>query len=96
VPTYDIANPIFEKVTIHQSNGKDFVIVARHASKQNKYVQKVVLNGKPLDRIWFRHSDLVRGGTLELTMGDAPNTTLGSKPETFPPDSIEVRPGAYR
>jgi predicted alpha-1,2-mannosidase len=96
VPTYDITSPVFEKVTIHQSNGKDFVITARHASKHNKYVQKVVLNGKPLDRIWFRHSDLVRGGTLELTMGDAPNTTLGLKPETFPPDSIEVRPDAYR
>ena len=96
VPTYDIASPVFEKITIRLSNGKDFVIVANHASKQNKYVQKVVLNGKPLEHVWFRHSDLVSGGTLELTVGDTPNTMLGSKPETFPPDSIEDRPEAYR
>lgn len=96
VPTYDIASPVFEKITIHLRSGKDFVIVAHGASKQNKFVQKIVLNGKPLDRVWFRHSDLVRGGTLELTMGDSPNRVLGSTPETFPPDSIEVRPDEYR
>jgi predicted alpha-1,2-mannosidase len=96
VPTYDIASPVFTKITIHLRNGKDFVITAAHASKQNKYVQKIVLNGKPLDHVWFRHADLVRGGTLELTMGDTPNTELGSKPEAFPPDSITVRPETYR
>jgi predicted alpha-1,2-mannosidase len=96
IPAYDIVSPVFEKVTIHLRNGKDFVIVARHASKQNKYVQKIVLNGKPLDHVWFRHADLVAGGTLELTMGDTPNTELGAKPETFPPDAIDVHPEAYR
>jgi predicted alpha-1,2-mannosidase len=96
IPTYDIASPVFEKVTIHLSNGKDFVIKARHASRQNKYVQKIVLNGRPLDHVWFRHSDLAQGGTLELTMGDTPNIQLGSKPETFPPDSMEVHPDSYR
>jgi predicted alpha-1,2-mannosidase len=96
VPTYDIVSPVFEKVTIHLRNGKDFIITAPHASTQNKYVQKIVLNGKPLDRVWFRHSDLTQGGTLELTMGDTPNTQLGSKPETFPPASLEVHPEAYR
>ena len=96
VPTYDIVSPVFEKVTIHLRNGKDFVITAPHASRQNKYVQKIVLNGKPLDRIWFRHSDLAQGGKLELTMGDTPNTQLGSKPETFPPASISDHPETYR
>ena len=96
IPTYDIVSPVFEKITIHLRNGKDFVITAHHASKQNKYVQKIVLNGRPLDRVWFRHSDLAQGGTLELTMGDTPNNLLGSNPETFPPDSIDIRPEAYR
>lgn len=96
IPTYDIVSPVFETITIHLRNGKDFVITAHHASKQNKYVQKIVLNGRPLDRVWFRHSDLAQGGTLELTMGDTPNNLLGSNPETFPPDSIDIRPEAYR
>lgn len=96
IPTYDIVSPVFDKVTIHLRNGKDFVIIAHHASRQNKYVQRILLNGKPLDHVWFRHSELVQGGTLELTMGDTPNTSLGSKPETFPPYSINVRPEDYR
>ena len=96
IPTYDIVSPVFEKITIHLGNGKDFVITARHTSKENKYVQKIMLNGKPLDQVWFRHSDLVQGGTLDLTMGDTPNTLLGAKPERFPPASIDIHPESYR
>jgi predicted alpha-1,2-mannosidase len=96
LPTYDIVSPVFEKITIRLRNGRDFVISAPHASRQNKYVQKIVLNGKPLDHVWFRHSDLAQGGTLELTMGDTPNKQLGAEPHTFPPASIDVHPEAYR
>ncbi|MBS1799692.1 MAG: GH92 family glycosyl hydrolase [Acidobacteria bacterium] len=96
VPTYDIVSPVFEKVTINLENGKEFVITAPGASRQNKYVEKIVLNGRPLDRVWFRHADLVNGGRLELTMGDTPNRQLGAKPESFPPDSLDVHPEAYR
>ena len=96
IPVYDIASPVFQKVTIHLHSGKDFVIVARNSSRQNKYVQKVVLNGKPLDKIWFRHTDIVNGGTLELTMGDTPNKELGSNPKLFPPDALNVNPADYQ
>jgi predicted alpha-1,2-mannosidase len=96
IPAYDIVSPVFEKTTIHFHNGKDFVIIAHNSSRQNKYVQKIVLNGKPLDQIWFRHSDIAQGGVLELTMGDTPNTMLGANPKSFPPDSINVHPEEYR
>jgi len=92
IPIYDIASPIFEKTTIHLKNGKDFVIVARHTSRDNKYVQSVRLNGKPLNQLWFRHADIAQGGTLELTMGDTPNRSLGASPASFPPDSVDVHP----
>jgi predicted alpha-1,2-mannosidase len=92
IPTYDIASPIFEKTTIHLKNGKDFVIVAEHTSRDNKYVQSVRLNGKPLNQIWFRHADIAQGGTLELTMGDTPNLSLGTATATLPPASIDVHP----
>ncbi len=95
IPTYDIASPVFEKTTIHLSHGKDFVIIAHHASRENKYVQSIVLNGKPLSQVWFRHSDIANGGTLELTMGDTPNPSLGSAAEAFPPSSIDVHPEDY-
>ncbi len=92
VPTYDVGSPVFSKATIHLKNGKDLVIIAEHASRDNKYVQNVRLNGKLLDRVWFRHADIVNGGKLEIAMGDTPNTTLGSQPSQFPPASIQTLP----
>ena len=95
IPVYDIVSPVFEKVTIHLENGKDFVILAPGASRRNKYVQKIVLNGKPLDRVWFRHAEIAQGGVLELTMGDAPNPSLGATPSSLPPDRISIHPEDY-
>lgn len=95
VPTYDVVSPVFDKVTVHLRNGKDFVIVAHHTSRENKYVQSIRLNGKPLDQVWFRHADIAQGGTLDLTMGDTPNTSLGSAPASFPPASISTHPEDY-
>jgi predicted alpha-1,2-mannosidase len=96
IPVYDIGSPVFQKVTIHLRSGKDFVIVARNSSRENKYVQKILLNGQPLDKIWFRHADIVKGGTLELTMADTPNKELGSNPKSFPPDALNVNPADYQ
>lgn len=95
IPTYDIGSPIFNKATIHLKNGKDFVILARNTSRNNKYIQSIRLNGRPLNQIWFRHANIASGGTLEVTMGDTPNVSLGSDPATFPPDALSSKPEDY-
>ncbi len=95
IPTYDVGSPIFDKATIHLKNGKDFVIIARNTSRDNKYVQSIRLNSQPLNQVWFRHADIANGGTLEVIMGDTPNLHLGSDPATFPPDSLAVKPEDY-
>jgi predicted alpha-1,2-mannosidase len=95
IPVYDIASPVFDKVTIHLRNGKDFVINAHQTSHENKYVQSIRLNGKPLNQVWFRHADIAHGGTLDLMMGNTPNTSLGSAPDGFPPASINIHPENY-
>jgi predicted alpha-1,2-mannosidase len=92
IPAYDVGSPVFEKATVHLKNGKDFVIVAHNTSRDDKYVQSILLNGKPLNQVWFRHADIANGGTLEVTMGSTPNLALGSDPGTFPPDSLSVKP----
>lgn len=95
IPTYDIGSPVFDKATVHLRNGKDFVIIAHHSSHDNKYIQSIRLNGKPLEQVWFRHSDIANGGVLELTMGDTPNTALGAAPANLPPASIDVHPDDF-
>src|ERR1035437_5388668 len=84
-PIWLIGSPIFEKSTINLGNKKTFVIEAKNVSAQNKYVQSATLNGELLDRLWFEHSTLLKGGTLVLNMGPRPNKQWGSSPETAPP-----------
>lgn len=84
-PEYEIGSPIFEKSVIRLGNGKDFTIVANHVSARNKYIQSAQLNGQPLQRAWFRHSEIANGGTLVLEMGDRPNPAWGSAPQDAPP-----------
>ena len=71
-PVYSIGRPLFDKTTIHLKGGKTFTIVTHNNSRENKYVQKMVLNGKELNAPFFAHQDMIDGGTLELTMGGEP------------------------
>lgn len=80
-PVYEIASPLYEKVVIRldkqYGRGSEFTIEAHHASRQNKYVQSATLNGKPLQSFCFPASELLKGGTLVLEMGDKPNKKWG-------------------
>jgi predicted alpha-1,2-mannosidase len=96
VPVYDIGSPVFDRVTIRLHNGKTLRIVARNNSKNNKYVQSIRLNGKPLHQIWFKHADIVNGGELELQMGNTPNKMLGTNPTGFPPSSMMCNPAEFQ
>lgn len=92
VPVYDLGSPVFNRVNIRLENGKTFKLIAKDASPENKYIQSVRLNGKPLDRIWFSHADIAKGGTLELQMGNTPNRSLGTTPGSLPPSSASIQP----
>lgn len=71
-PVYSIGRPLFEEVIIHLPGQKDFVIRTKNNSKENKYVQSILLNGKPLEQPFFTHSDLTAGGVMEISMGAEP------------------------
>jgi predicted alpha-1,2-mannosidase len=91
-PVYEIGSPIFARSVIRLGNGKVFTIVANHVSAQNKYIQSAQLNGKPLSRPWFSHSDIASGGTLILEMVNRPNTRWGSAREEAPPSMSGIEP----
>jgi predicted alpha-1,2-mannosidase len=80
-PVYEIASPLFEKITIDLGNkygrGKQFSIEAKNVSRKNKYIQSAVLNGKELKSFRFPVSELLKGGSLILQMGDKPNENWG-------------------
>ena len=80
---YMITSPVFNKVTIHLDDhyygGGDFAIEAVNNSPENVYIQSATLNGKPLNRAWITHNEVVKGGTLRFIMSDKPNKKFGSK-----------------
>lgn len=86
---YSIGSPEFSKVTIHLDksfgNAGKFVIETRNNSKENKYIQSATLNGKPLNKPWFDHSEIKNGGTLIFSMGAEPNKSWGSEESAAPP-----------
>jgi predicted alpha-1,2-mannosidase len=96
VPIYVLGSPVFDCVTIHLHNGKTIRIICRDNSPENKYIQSIQLNGKPLHQVWFRHADIVNGATLELQMGNLPNKQLGADPASFPPSSISLDPDEFQ
>jgi predicted alpha-1,2-mannosidase len=81
-PYYDLSSPQFDRVVLHLDRtfygGKTFVIEAHGNSATNVYIQSAKLNGKPLNRCWIYHDEIVAGGTLELELGPAPNPAWGT------------------
>jgi predicted alpha-1,2-mannosidase len=73
IPAYSIGRPLFDNVKIKLSNGKVFEITVINNSKTNKYVASAKLNGAVLDKLFFSHDDLMKGGTLEITMQAQPS-----------------------
>lgn len=96
IPVYALGSPVFDRVTIHLHNGKTFSIVSKDNSYYDKYIQSIKLNGQPQSRVWIKHYDIMKGGTLELQMGNTPNKELGTSPADLPPSSMTFNPQAVR
>lgn len=88
-PIYEIGSPIFDKITIKLNKdyylGDEFVIETKDNSSANRYIQSATLDGKPWNKSWFYHKDLVDGGQLMLNMGSEANEDWGSDPSLLPP-----------
>jgi len=82
-PYYFIGSPVFTRTMFALEGGRRFSIMAPATSATNLYVTGATLNGKPLDRAWITHDELVKGGTLTLEMGPKPGgwaTSAASSP----------------
>jgi predicted alpha-1,2-mannosidase len=69
---YAIGSPCVSSATVDLGGGKKFVIKATGLSEKNIYIRSMTLNGKPLDRPFIDHSDIIAGGELIFTMGSKP------------------------
>ncbi|HEY4358568.1 MAG TPA: GH92 family glycosyl hydrolase [Acidobacteriaceae bacterium] len=71
---YLIGSPAFQRVTIHLANGHEFTVKTEGNAIDKPYVAGATWNGKPYNRAWFTHEELMRGGVLRLTMSARPSS----------------------
>jgi len=77
-PYYTITSPIFEETEIKLDNGNVFKVIAKGASKKNKYIQKAFINGSEINSPFITHEQIMNGATLELVLADLPNKSWGT------------------
>ncbi|NNK55610.1 MAG: glycoside hydrolase family 92 protein [Flavobacteriaceae bacterium] len=70
---YVIGTPLFPKATINLESGKQFTVAAEMINEQNIYIKSASLNGKPLNRTYLRHDEILAGGVLKFEMTSTPS-----------------------
>jgi putative alpha-1,2-mannosidase len=73
-----LGSPKVKSATLLLPNGKKLDIQAKNQGKQNIYVQSVTWNGRPLDRAYITHDEIVQGGKLVFSLGPTINERLGA------------------
>jgi predicted alpha-1,2-mannosidase len=73
---YQFGSPLVQEARLEIAPGRYFTVKAPMASLENKYIQEVKLNGTALDRSYITHEEIMKGGTLEFTMGAVPGKNL--------------------
>jgi predicted alpha-1,2-mannosidase len=74
---YVFGSPVMDEAIIAARNGRQFTITVRNNSKQNIYIQKMTLNGKPYTKSYIMYDDIMKGGSLIIDMGNKPSATWG-------------------
>jgi predicted alpha-1,2-mannosidase len=75
-PTFGLGSPLFDRVTIRLNKayypGSEFVIETKDNAAENVYVQGYTLGGQPLTGTRLPFADVVKGGKLEVALGNTP------------------------
>lgn len=87
---YAIGSPLFPELRFNLENGKTFTVIARGISDRNIYIQSATLNGKPYQKSFLLHDDLLNGGELVFQMGPRPHRNWGVGQGNEPVSRIAV------
>ena len=96
VAEYTFGSPLFDKITIHLEDGKDFVIEVENNAPDHVYISSVQLNGEDYAPSFLRHEDIMNGGKLTFIMSDVParerGRALSDRPYSLSRDPQAARP----
>jgi len=81
---YVIGRPFMPRATLNLPNGKRFTVIADGLDDAHLYIGTATLNGKPLERAFLRHEDIMAGGELRFVMQAQPNKAWATDPQQRP------------
>jgi predicted alpha-1,2-mannosidase len=70
---YVIGRPFLSRAVLKLPNGKTFTMVADMLKPDHPYIGAVMLNGRPLERSYITHEEIMAGGELRFAMSPTPN-----------------------
>ncbi|MEY8445614.1 GH92 family glycosyl hydrolase [Enterococcus ratti] len=70
---YVIGMPLFDKVTLTLSSGKNLTIKTMPNYPQQQFIHKIKRNEKPYKKLFFTHKDLLEGGFISYQLGIVPH-----------------------
>ncbi len=74
---YVIGSPVMDEATLAVNDGKTFHIIVKNNSKENKYIQSLLLNGEKYLKSYILYKNIMTGGEMEIEMGNQPSKTWG-------------------
>lgn len=86
-PTYAIGRPIADRVSLNLG-AKPFVVKTINNLPENQYIASIKWNNEPYTALFITHEMLLKGGELEITMGNSPQLAQS----TFATDLLDEIP----
>ena len=68
---YQLGAPLFKKTEL-KLKAKKLVVLAENHAPNNHFVERISLNGMPLERSWILHREIENGGVLQFWMTSTP------------------------
>ena len=87
---YPIGSPGLESVEMTLDNGKKIKTSTENWSKENVYIDLVLLNGKVHNKSYFTYDELKNGAEIHYVMRDTPNVEWGKDAGSYPPSLSAV------
>ncbi|HDS06584.1 MAG TPA: glycoside hydrolase family 92 protein [Bacteroides sp.] len=81
---YVIGSPLFRKITLALENGNRIEINAPSNSDENRYIERIELNGKEYTANYLSFPELIRGAVIDFVMSGTPNRQRGTTEADLP------------
>lgn len=69
---YVLTSPTFKRVVINLANGRKLIINANGVNTGKHYIRSIYFNGHPIKDYKIKHSELIKGGSLDFVMQKFP------------------------